>query len=73
MKSIIDLIFNLCDCLQIIVNELVGLILQPIFFVIRTTIQCFEVFGIDIYPQAEEEEQTEENNNKHNTIGFKIK
>ena len=32
MKSIIDLIFNLCDCLQIIVNELVGLILQPIFF-----------------------------------------
>ena len=70
MKSIIDLIFNLCDCLQIIVNELVGLILQPIFFVIRTTIQCFEVFGIDIYPQAEEEE---ENNNKHNTIGFKIK
>ena len=70
MKSIIDLIFNLCDCLQIIVNELVGLILQPIFFVIRTTIQCFEVFGIDIYPQAEEEEET---NNKHNTIGFKIK
>lgn len=70
MKSIIDLIFNLCDCLQIIVNELVGLILQPIFFFIRTTIQCFEVFGIDIYPQAEEEEET---NNKHNTIGFKIK
>lgn len=67
MKSIIDLIFNLCDCLQIIVNELVGLLLQPIFFVIRTTIQCFEVFGIDIYPQPEEEQEQE---NKH-TIGFR--
>ena len=71
MKYLIDFIFNLCDCLQIIVNELIGLLLQPIFFVIRTTIQCFEVFGIDIYPQAEEEEQQEEKN-KH-TIGFKIK
>lgn len=70
MKYIIDLIFNLCDCLQIIVNELIGLILQPIFFVIRTTIQCFEVFGFDIYPQENEAEEPE-NNNKQTTIGFR--
>ena len=71
MKYLIDFIFNLCDCLQIIVNELIGLLLQPIFFIIRTTIQCFEVFGIDIYPQAEEETEGEEKNN--HSIGFKIK
>lgn len=67
MKCIIDLVLNLCDCFQVLITELVSLILQPIFFVIRTVIQWFDIFGVDIYPQTEDEET----NNKHNTIGFK--
>lgn len=66
MKYLIDLILNICDCLQIAVSELINLLLQPIFFVIRVVIQCFDVFGFDIYPQENEEEP--ENNERK--IGF---
>lgn len=68
MKYIINLILNLCDCLQITVSEITNLILQPIFTVIRIFIQCADVFGFDIYPQENEAEESE--NNKHNKIGF---
>lgn len=66
MNTLINLILNLCDCLQIAVTEITNLILQPIFAVIRILIQCADVFGFDIYPQENEEPE----NNKHNKIGF---
>lgn len=69
MDKIITFILNICDCLQIAVIELFTLVLQPIYTLIKIIIQCCEVFNYEIFPEEEEQPQTD-NNNKQ-TIGFK--
>ena len=68
MNTLINLILNLCDCLQIAVAEITNLILQPIFTVIRIFIQCADIFNIHVDIGDEEEQQ--DNNNNKKPIGF---
>lgn len=68
MDKIITFILNVCDCLQIIANELFTLVLQPIYTLIRIIVQCCGVFGYEVFPEEEEQPQPE---NKKQTIGFK--
>jgi hypothetical protein len=68
MDKIITFILNVCDCLQIITNELFTLILQPIYTLIRIIVQCCSVFNYEVFPEEEEHDNKNELNN--HKIGF---
>lgn len=64
MNKFLSIYLSVVESIETTVNNVVNLILQPLYCIARILISICDVWGINY--EAEEEEQ----NNKENKIGF---
>ena len=65
MNKFLTIYLSIVESIEATLNQCVNLLFQPFYAIARIIISICEVWGIDY------EEEEEETNNKHNTIGFR--
>lgn len=68
MNKFLTVYLSIVESIETVVNNVVNLILQPLYCIARILISICDVWGINY--EAEEEQEQNENNNKQ-PIGFK--
>lgn len=70
MNKFLSIFLQIVESVEVVINQVVNLILQPLYCIARIIISICDVWGINYEAP---EEAPEENNNKNNKpIGFKI-
>lgn len=67
MNKFLSIFLQIVESVEVVINQVVNLILQPLYCIARILISICEVWGINY---EELEEAPEENNNKQKPIGF---
>lgn len=69
MNKFLTIYLSIVETIEVIANNVINLILQPLYAVARIIISTCDVWGINYEAP---EEAPEENNNNKKPIGFKI-
>lgn len=69
MNKFLTIYLSIVESIEVTIDNLVNLLLQPLYCVARVLVSLCDVWGIDYDNNEEEEPQTD--NNKKQTIGFR--